>query len=147
MNDRTLYLIEKYIDNSLTKEESVELEKIINNSPEIKKDIEEQKKVREVLSKMKLKDPSKEVWDGYWLDIYNRLERGISWIAISLGLLVIFGYSSYEFVQSIIKDTHMPQFVKISLGVFFFGLLVLIWSLLREKFKTSKNDNYKEIQR
>lgn len=147
MNERTLYLIEKYIDNSLTKEESAELENLIQNSPEIKKDIEEQKNVREVLSKMKLKDPSKEVWDGYWLGIYNRLERGLAWIAISIGLLVIFGYSSYEAVQSIIKDTHTPQFVKISLGVFFFGLLVLIWSLLREKFKTSKNDKYKEIQR
>lgn len=147
MKERTLYLIEKYIDNDLTEKESVELEKIIKNSPEIKKEIDEQKKVKEVLSKMKLKNPSKEVWDGYWLGIYNRLERGLAWVAISLGLLIIFGYSSYEAVQSIIKDTHTPQFVKISLGVFFFGVLVLLWSLLREKIKTSKNDKYKEVQR
>lgn len=147
MNERTLYLIEKYIEGDLTQNESIEFEKILLKSPEIKKEIEEQKRVKEVLSKMKLKNPSKEVWDGYWLGIYNRLERGLAWIAISIGLLVIFGYSSYEAVQSIIKDTHTPQFVKISLGVFFFGLLVLIWSLLREKFKTSKNDKYKEIQR
>lgn len=147
MNERTLYLIENYIDGNLTEKESIEFENVIKNSPEIKKEIDEQKKVKEVLSKMKLKNPSKEVWDGYWLGIYNQLERGLAWIAISLGLLIIFGYSSYEMVQSLINDTQTPVFVKIAVGVLIFGVLVLIWSLLREKFKTSKNDKYKEVQR
>ncbi len=147
MNERTLYLIEKYIDGSLTEKESIEFENIIQNSPEIKKEVEEQKKIKEVLLKMKLKDPSKEVWDGYWLGIYNRLERGFAWIAISLGLLVIFGYSSYEMVKSMIRDTQTPPFVKIAMGVFIFGILILLWSLIREKIKTSKNDKYKEVQR
>ena len=96
---------------------------------------------------MKLKNPSKEVWDGYWLGIYNRLERGLAWITISLGLLVIFGYSSYEMVKSMINDTGTPPFIKVAVGVLIFGVLVLLWSLLREKFKTSKNDKYKEVQR
>ncbi len=147
MKERTLYLIEKYIDGSLNSEERFEMEEIVKNSPEIKKEIEEQKKVKEVLSKMKLKNPSKEVWDSYWLGIYNRLERGLAWIAISLGLLVIFAYSSYEMVQSMINDTHTPAFVKIATAVFIFGLLVLLWSVIREKIKTSKKDKYREIQR
>ncbi len=147
MNERTLYLMEKYLENDLSEDESIEFDKIIQNSPELKKEIDEQKKVKEVLSKMKLKNPSKEIWDDYWLGIYNRLERGIAWIAISLGLLVIFGYSSYEMVQSMINDTHTPPFVKVAVGVLIFGVLVLLWSLLREKFKTSKNDKYKEVQR
>ena len=48
MNERTLYLIEKYIDGSLTEKESIEFENVIQNSPEIKKEVEEQKKVKEV---------------------------------------------------------------------------------------------------
>ncbi len=147
MNERFIFLLEKYFENNLTDLESQEFETLINSNAKLKQEFEEQKKIKEVLKKMTLKNPSKEVWDGYWLGIYNRIERGISWIAISVGAAIFFGYASIEAVGAFINDTQTPPLVKVGISILFFGVLVLVFSLLREKFFTSKHDKYKEVQR
>lgn len=96
---------------------------------------------------MKLKNPSREVWDGYWMGVYNRIERGIAWVVISVGALIFFGYASYEMVNAFINDTQTPPFAKFGITLLVFGTLILIFSIFREKIFTSKKDKYKEIQR
>ena len=147
MNERFIILLEKYFENEMSDSESQEFETLINSNTELKQEFEEQNRIKEVLRKMKLKNPSREVWDGYWLGIYNRVERGIAWIAISIGAIIFFGYASIEAVNSFINDTHTPPIVKVGISILVFGALVLIFSLLREKFFTSKHDKYKEVQR
>lgn len=147
MNERFIILIEKYFDNDLSTFEEKEFENLLDSESKLKEEFEEQKKIREVLKKMTLKNPSKEVWDGYWLGIYNKFERGLAWIAISVGALIFFGYAAIEAVNAFIKDTHTPPLAKVGIGILIFGLLVLIFSLLREKLFTSKQDKYKEIER
>ena len=147
MNERFIILIEKYFDNELSPTEEKEFENLINSNPELTAEFEEQKKIKEVIKKMTLKNPSKEVWDGYWLGVYNKFERGLAWIAISIGAIVFFGYAAIETVNAFIKDTHTPPLAKAGVGILIFGLLVLIFSLLREKLFTSKRDKYKEIER
>ena len=147
MNKRFIILLEKHFENNLTDLESQEFETLINSTTELKHEFEEQKKIKEVLKKMTLKNPSKEKWDGYWLGIYNRIERGIAWIAISIGAIIFFGYASIEAVNSFINDTQFPPIVKVGISILVFGALVLIFALLREKFFISKHDKYKEVQR
>lgn len=147
MNERTIFLIEKYFANEISEEEKNELNKILEKNAGIKREFEEQKRVKEVLRKMKLKNPSREVWDGYWLGIYNRIERGIAWIAISIGAIIFFGYAAIQAVNSFLSDSQLPVIVKTGVGILVFGTLLLIFSLLREKLFTSKHDKYKEVQR
>ncbi|MBZ0199549.1 MAG: hypothetical protein K8H86_06760 [Ignavibacteriaceae bacterium] len=147
MKERFIYLMENYFDDSLPDEEKKELFNLIEQQPDLKDEFEEQKQIKEVLSKMKMKNPSVEVWDRYWFGIYNRIERGLAWIAISIGALIFFGFVSYHTVQSLINDTHTPALVKYGLAAMLFGLLVLALSVIREKYFTYKNDKYKEIQR
>lgn len=147
MNEKFIYLMENFFDNSLSGEEKKEFFDMLEKQPKLKEEFEEQKKIKEVLLKMKMKNPSVEVWDGYWAGIYNRLERGLAWIAISIGALIFFSFVSYHTVQSLINDTHTPALVKIGLAAMMFGLLVLAFSVVREKYFTYKNDKYKEIQR
>jgi|SRR3989304_7124987 len=147
MNERFIILVEKYFDNVLSAEEKNEFEHLLNSNPELKNEFEEQKKIKEVLNKMKLRNPSRDVWDSYWMGVYNKIERGLAWIAISIGALIFFGYASFEAVNAFINDTTTPPLVKVGIGILIFGVLILIFSLLREKIFTHKRDNYKEIQR
>ena len=62
MNERFIYLIEKCFDNELNVDEKTELNLLLQNK-DLKNEFEEQKRVKEVLNKMKLKNPSVEVWD------------------------------------------------------------------------------------
>ena len=147
MNERFIILQEKYFDDMLTAEEKVEFDSLLKTKPELKTEFEEQKRIKEVLSKMKMKNPSREVWDSYWMGIYNRIERGIAWIVISVGALIFFGYASYEAVNAFINDTQAPPLAKLGITLLIFGALILIFSLIREKIFTSKKDKYKEVQR
>ena len=39
------------------------------------------------MSKVEHKKPPKEVWKFYWVSVYNRLERRIGWILLSIGAI------------------------------------------------------------
>ncbi|PKL89558.1 MAG: hypothetical protein CVV23_04260 [Ignavibacteriae bacterium HGW-Ignavibacteriae-2] len=147
MTDNFIYLLEKYLDTSANPEERIEFENLINSNPELYKEYKEQKRIKEVLKQMKLKNPSVEVWDSYWLGIYNRIERGLAWIMVSIGVLIILGFAALEFVNFIINDNTTPVLLKTGIIILVFGIFVLLFSVGREKFFTRKHDKYKEIQR
>lgn len=147
MTEREIYLMELALEGELSPEEKKEFDELLTTNHSIKNDFEEQTKIKGVLMSMSLKNPGKEFWDGYWLGIYNRIERGIAWILISISAIVIAAYAIIEIVQEFLAETNMPVFLKVSIIVFVIGTAILIFSLIREKIATSKKDKYKEIQR
>lgn len=147
MTEREIYLMELALEGELSSDEKIEFANMLNKNASLKNDYEDQKKVKEVLMNMSLRNPGKEFWDGYWLGIYNKLERGIAWILISISAIIIAGYGIYEAISNLLAETNMPLFLKISIIVFVIGTTILIFSLIREKLATSKKDKYKEIQR
>ena len=147
MNERFIYLLENYFDKNLSEIEENEFLDLINNDPKLKHEFEEQKKVKEVLSKMMLKNPSREAWDGYWLGIYNRIERGIAWIVISIGAIIVLSFIAINVVEKLFETESIPVFYKAGIFLLMFGFVILFISLVREKFFKMKNDQYKEIQR
>jgi hypothetical protein len=147
ISEKFIVLLEKYFSNEISSEEKIEFEKMLNSDSQLQSEFDEQKRIKEVLNKMKLKNPSREVWDSYWMGIYNRIERGIAWVVISIGAMIFFGYASYEIVNAFIKDTQAPVLAKIGISMLVFGGLILLFSLIREKIFSSKRDKYKEIQR
>ena len=147
MNERFIILMEKYFENELSEKEKAEFDSLLLNNLECRKEFEEQKRIKEVLNKMKLKNPSKEFWDGYWTNLYNKLERGIAWVAISIGALILIAYGSIQAVNQFFADKQTPLIVQIGTVALVFGFVVLIFSVIREKYFISKQDKYKEIQR
>ena len=68
-------------------------------------------------------------------------------IAILIGALILIGYGSIEAVNQFFKDSQTPVLIKIGTVAFVFGIFVLLFSVIREKFFTSKHDKYKEVHR
>jgi len=147
MNERFIYLNEKYLDSDITAEEKSELENLLASDSELKNEFDEQVRIKGVLTKMKLKNPSVEIWDSYWLGVYNKLERGLAWILVSLGAIILISFGTYEAVSEMLQDTSTPAAVKIGVTALLVGGLILLFSVIREKLFTYKRDKYKEIQR
>ncbi len=147
MTDRFIYLLENYFENQLKPEELKEFNKLLDGDPELRNEFEQQKRVKEVLKKMSLKNPSSEVWDNYWTVRHNRIERFVSWFLFIVGAMLIVGYGIFKGVEAFIADDHSPFLLKFGIAVFIIGLLLLIFSILREKLTIAKKDKYKEIQR
>lgn len=147
MDEKLLILMEKYFENELNESEQIYFDKLLSSNQEFKREFEEQKKMKEVFRKMKFINPSDKLWDGYWEKSYNRTERGLGWLAVFLGLLILIGFASVEFVNQLYADNSTPVIIKIGTVSLVFGLLVLLFSVLREKLFTYKNDKYKGIKR
>lgn len=147
IREREIYLFELALEDQLNDDEYREFHNLLNQNNELRKEFEEQKKVKEVLNKMSLKNPTKEFWDGYWLGIYNRIERGLAWILISVSAVLFVSYAAYQAVTKFFSENNMPEFIKVAIVVFVVGSVILVISLIRERIFSYKRDKYKEIQR
>jgi len=135
------------IDGELGPDEKKEFEHYVRNYPECRDEWEQFKKVKEVTKQMKLKSPADETWDSYWLNVYNRIERGLGWIFLSIGTIIVLVYAAYQFLIALFGDADVPVFVKAGIFLLVAGVIVLLISVARERFFVRKSDPYKEVER
>jgi len=135
------------IDGELSPAEQKEFERMLAADKSLKEEYLKYKKLKEVTKEIKFASPPAEVWDKYWLGVYNRFERGIGWTIFSIGMVILLTYSGFKFVESVINDPGLALILKFGILLAIGGLAVLFVSVAREKFFTRKHDPYKEIVR
>ncbi len=135
------------VDQELTSSELKEFNHLVEANPDLRKEWEQYKKLKEVTQAMKFKSPSKEVWDNYWMNTHNKIERGIAWIIFSIGAIILITYGLFKAVEAIIADPQLEGIIKIGIIAVLLGLVILLVSVAREKLFVKKSDPYKEIQR
>lgn len=145
--DRFCLLLTAALDGELAAEEEREFRSFLAASPACQREWGQYKKLKEATMQMKFNQPPEEVWDRYWLNVYNRIERGIAWILTSIGAMVVLFYGAFKAVESILADPQLVWFVKAGILATLAGLVILLVSVVREKLLTRGADKYKEIQR
>jgi hypothetical protein len=136
------------IDGELAGEEEARFEQYIRQYPECREEWQRYLKLKEVTKTMQFTKPLPEVWDRYWVGIYNRLERGLGWIVFSIGCVILLTYGGFKAIESIIADPQLELIVKIGIIAVIGGLTLLVVSVAREKIFTAKTDKYqKEVER
>ena len=140
-------LISSYHDGELNQNEKQELEKHLEECGECRREFEEMGKFEEVMGKMQLKKPQKETWEVYWSMVYNRLERRIGWILLSIGGMILLFFGGYKAVEGIIQDSSTPMLLKVGILAALAGAVILLVSLLREQLFVHKRERYKEVEK
>ena len=139
--------ISSYYDGELDEEQKKVVKKHLKECPECRKEFEEMGKFEEVMSKMELKKLPKEAWKLYWASVYNRLERRIAWILLSIGAMIILFFGGYKMVEGIIQAPSTPLLLKAGILTILGGIVVLLVSLIREQFFVHKRERYKEVEK
>ncbi len=145
--DQLRRLMMAYLDGELAAPERQELERRLASDPALAREWERLVRLKEVTEAMRLRKPPDEVWDGYWTSVYRRLERGIAWILVSIGAIVVLGYGAWTGVQELIADAAMPWFLKAAILAATVGAVVLFVSVLREKLFVRGRERYKDVER
>lgn len=140
-------LISSFLDGELDENGKRSVEEHLEICPQCRKEFEELKKLEEVMDKMELKEPNKEVWQVYWTSIYNRLERRIGWILLSIGGIILLFFGGYKVVEGIITDSSTPLLMKAGILTLLGGVAVLLVSLLREQLFVRRRERYKEVEK
>lgn len=135
------------LDGELMAEQQGQLDEHLAACRNCRKEYEELLKLKEVTSDMRFSDLPDRYWAGYWNSIYNRLERGIGWIFISIAAIILLAYGLWRLLSDFFVNDTISIVLRIGVGLGLLGLLILLVSILREKIFARKHERYKEVER
>lgn len=140
-------LLMRALDGELDTAERAMFEALLERDDELRAEWRRLSRVREATMGLKLRTPPEEVWDGYWTSVYSRVERGVGWILLSVGVIVVGGWAAWIWVGELMADTTTPLPVRYGAVAMLFGLVILAVSVVRHRINVMKTDPYKDIQR
>jgi predicted anti-sigma-YlaC factor YlaD len=143
--DQIKMLLSALVDNELTPEEKQMVTEHLVSCEDCRKEYSRLVKLKEATDKMKYLDLPDRLWAGYWHGIYNRIERGVGWIFLSLGAIILLIFAAWELLNEFFLDSRVPFLLKIGLGAFILGIIILMISILRERLFSRAHDRYEEI--
>lgn len=146
-HERARHLMMAALDGELGRQDRAELDRLLAADATLREEWARLSRVKEVTTAMGYREPPEEIWDTYWVSVYNRVERGVGWILASLGVLVVAGYGLWQAVNGFLADTGLPAFVKVAVFAAALGGLILLLSVAREKLFTRQRDPYREVKR
>ncbi len=135
------------LDGELDDAERQQLEARLATDPELAAEWQRLNNLKELTAMSTISNPPNEVWGNYWHSVYNRIERGVGWILVSLGTLVLVSYGLWEAIHELLADSEVPSFVKLAMVALGAGIATLFLSVIREKIFVRRHDPYQEVER
>ncbi len=130
----------RYLDGEMSPVERTALEARMQESTELARELGIYQSMREGFADLSFSVPSRRgsVWD----QVHRQLYRPLGWILVIAGLVVWVGFGVYAFVTS-------PGEVweKAATSALVIGLLVLLSSVILERYKDWLTDPYRDVQR
>jgi len=140
-------LLMGYLDSELTEIEVLRMEQHLERCAECRIELEEFRKLKEVTQNMRVVTPDARSWEEYWSHVYNRLERRIGWILMSLGAILVTSYGIYSLIANFLLRSDIPIVVRIGIVALVVGFCTLLISVLRERIFMARMDKYERIKR
>lgn len=137
-------LMMKAVDGVASPEEELAIAEAIRGNEKWESEFRAFKKIKEVTESMQFKELPDSYWEGYWQGIYRRTERAFAWILMSIGLIIILGYSAFMGLSSFYADPGVSMMVKVGVSVAALGVIIMMVSIGRERFFARKHERYDE---
>lgn len=147
MDEKYRELLAGYVDGELTDDEKLEFERELSHSEELRFELQEFMNLKEVTDAMRYADIPDQVWDSYWESLYKKTERGLGWIFLSIGAIIIFCFGGYQVFHDLFTDPNAPLWLQIGLPVGSVGAAILLVSFARERLFARKRERYTEVER
>ncbi|MBU8869330.1 MAG: zf-HC2 domain-containing protein [Gemmatimonadales bacterium] len=140
-------LLSAYVDGELDPGNTARLEAHLKDNPETRNEIEQLLRLKNLTRALRLKIAPPEEWEVFWHSVYNRSERSLGWILLTLGLSVAGGWFAWLILQSLLSTESLPLLVKGAIIVGIAGTLVLMVSVVRERIFKRNRTRYKDVIR
>lgn len=135
------------VDDEISDEDRATLERALDADAALREEWDTFRRLKEVTSRMTPGRPPPEVWDTYWEGVYRRVERGLGWILVSIGAIVLTVWGAWTWVGDLLADSSLPLLVRWSVLALAAGLAILFVSVVRERWFVFRDDPYKDVVR
>ena len=140
-------LLAGYVDGELSEDEKRAFEQALQQDPQLRDELEEFRKLKEVTGMVRYADLPEEVWENYWHNLYRKLERGIGWILFSVGAIILLAFGVFQLMSELYADPEVPMLVKVGTTTLGLGAVVLLVSFGRQRLFAYRRDRYREVTR
>ncbi|MCB1184069.1 zf-HC2 domain-containing protein [bacterium] len=145
------HLLSAYVDGELDAADLARVEAHLarpdSESGEARREIERLRRLKALTGAMRLKEPPPEEWEAFWENVYNRAERSVGWILLMVGVVVVGAWAALQVVLALTHAENLPLYVKGGIFVGAAGLLVLLVSVVRERWYARQRTRYKDVIR
>ncbi|MHC4233408.1 MAG: anti-sigma factor family protein, partial [Planctomycetota bacterium] len=122
-----------YLDNELDEHQKKMFTEHLDQCPDCKKELAEFTELKQLADEVALTEPTDELWQQYWKNIYNRFERTLGWILMSVAAIILLVYGGFRLIEEIIQDPTVDIVLKVGLVALIGGVAILFVSVLRER--------------
>ena len=147
MDERLRQMLAGYVDNELTEQERIEFERELAVNAELQRELKEFNRLKMVSGQMRYADLPDQVWEAYWQSVYRKIERGAGWVLASIGAIILLVFGAFEAFSKLYADPASPWWLKTGLTLAAVGLIILLVSLVRERFFAYKRERYTEVEK
>lgn len=141
--ERARELMTASLDDELTQDGLRELEAHVSECESCRNELANMKQLGDLLDAIELPKPSEEDMMKYWPSVYARIERGMGWSLLVIGLVIWVGYGIFAFITS----PGIEAVTKLLIALPVVGILMLLVSVVRERYYVSKRERYGEVER
>lgn len=130
----------RYLDGEVTPEERRQIEAALADSTELQRDLALYRTMKDDLLGLSLKESrrGRSVWD----TVDRRLTRPFGWTLLIAGTTAWVVYGAYLYFSSPID-----AWEKLATGAIVIGILLLLASVIGERYRDWLTDPYRDIQR
>lgn len=134
-------LLSGYLDGELTQQEAQKVMLLLESDEDYQQLHDEMQSMRQEIQSLSLQDSELEHLEQLFQEPVAKTSRlfGFALIAVSSVILVVF------ILYSILINTAIGLLVKIAISALCLGSLLLLFSVLRQRMITSKNDKYTRV--
>ena len=130
----------RYLDGEVGPEERGRIEASVETSTELRRELAVYRAMKDDLQTLKLNEggPNGSVWNA----VNRHLARPFGWVLFVVGTLVWAAYGVYVYLAS-------PSFLwqKMATGAIGIGILVLLASVIWERYRSWLTDPYRDVQK
>jgi hypothetical protein len=141
--DEMRLLMMAYIDDELSPEEREAFERQMESDRALAMETVKYQNLAALADSMKIREPTDQERRRFWAHFYNRTEWRLGWALLTVGLVGVVGSAAYE----IWVTDSIPWHVKLAVALTCIGFLLILWNVLRLKWKTDRFDRYRGVLR
>jgi len=129
-----------YLDGEVGPEDRTRIEESVETSTELRRELAVYRAMKDDLQTMQLNQSGPD--GSIWYAVNRHLARPLGWVLLVVGALVWAAYGVYVYFTS-------PSFLwqKLATGAVGIGILVLLASVIWERYRVWLTDPYRDLQR
>lgn len=130
----------RYLDGEVTPEERRQIEEHMERSTELQRELAVYRAMKSDLQDLSF-TPAR-VGTSVWSQVNRRLARPLGWVFLTAGVAVWLGYAGYLFVTS--SAAVVEKLASSAVGI---GIILLLATVIFERYQESLTDPYRDVQR